>query len=125
MNLVQPFHIINSLSFHHQQSSPLMSSSRHVRSSSNAKKREASSYVTCSRYGVLQTVKSNKPHFCQCLRSSNLQTSVTNDRLVSSINQEDLHCDPMNDDLSEPEINHDFVHRHLSVESQSLLANSD
>jgi hypothetical protein len=31
----------------------------------------------------------------------------------------------MVNDLSEPEINHDFVGRHLLVEWQALLANSD
>jgi hypothetical protein len=92
---MHPFHIIHSLSFlsdsllHHQGSSPLMSS-RHVHSSSNAKKREVSSNVTCSRGGVLQTVKSIKWHFPQCFGSPNLHTSVTNDTLVSSLDQEDL-----------------------------------
>jgi hypothetical protein len=87
---------------HHQGSIPLMSSSHRVCSSSTAKKWKPSTNVTCSRYGVVQTVKSIKRHFPQCLGSSNLRTSVNNDTLVSSIDREDLHCDPMVDGLSEP-----------------------
>jgi hypothetical protein len=43
---------------------------------------------------------------------------VSNDTLVPPINPDELNCDPMVDDLSEP----DFVRRLLSVESQNLLA---
>jgi hypothetical protein len=43
---------------------------------------------------------------------------VSNDTLVPPINPDERDCDPMVDDLSEP----DFVRRHLSVESQNLLA---
>jgi hypothetical protein len=51
--------------------------------------------------------------------------NLNNDTLVSSIDQEDLYCDSMVNDFSEPRIYHDFVRRHLSVESQNLLARSD
>jgi hypothetical protein len=43
---------------------------------------------------------------------------VSNDTLVPPIDPDKRDCDPMVDDLSEP----DFVLRHLSVESQNLLA---
>ena len=103
-----------------------MSSSRNVRRSNNSKKRESSSNVTCSRCGVVQTVKSIKRHYPQCSGSSNnLRTSFKNDMLDSSNGPDDLQFDPMVDDLSEPEMNPDFVRRHLSVESQILLADSD
>ncbi len=103
-----------------------MSSSRNVRRSNNSKKRESSSNVTCSRCGVVQTVKSIKRHYPQCSGSSNnLRTSFKNDMLDSSTGLDDLQFDPMVDDLSEPEMNPDFVRRHLSVESQILLADSD
>jgi hypothetical protein len=89
-----------------------------VRSSRNAKKREPSSNVTCFICGVVQTFQSFKRHFPQCLGSSNLRTSVSNDTLVPPINTDELDCDPMVNDLSKL----DFVCRHLSVESQNLLA---
>jgi hypothetical protein len=53
-----------------------------------------------------ETVKSFKRHFPQCLGSSNLQTSVRNDTLVPPIHPDKCDCDPMVDDLSEP----DFVY---------------
>jgi hypothetical protein len=71
--------------------------------------------LTCSRCGVVQTVKSIKRHFPQCSGSPNLRTSVNNDTLASSIDQEDFHSDSMVNNFSEPEINHDFVRGHLSV----------
>jgi hypothetical protein len=43
---------------------------------------------------------------------------VSNDTLVQPIDSDERDCDPIVDDLSEP----DFVRRHLSVESQNLLA---
>jgi hypothetical protein len=46
---------------------------------------------------------------------------VSNDTLVPPIDPDKGDCDPMVDDLSEP----DFVRRHLSVESQNLLACND
>ena len=45
--------------------------------------------------------------------------------LDSSNGPDDLQFDPLVDDLSVPEMNPDFVRRHLSVESQILLADSD
>jgi hypothetical protein len=95
-----------------------MSSSRSVRSSRNAQKRERGSNVTCFRCGLVQTVKSFKRHFPQYSGSSDLRTSVSNDTLIPAIDPDKRDCDPMVDDLSEP----DFVRRHLSVESQNLLA---
>jgi hypothetical protein len=89
-----------------------------VRGSRNAHKREPGSNVTCFRCGLVQTVKSFKQHFPQCSGASNLRTSVSNDTLVPPIDPDERDCDPMVDDLSEP----DFVPRHLSVESQNLLA---
>jgi hypothetical protein len=85
-----------------------------VRSSRNAKKQEPGSNVTCFRCGLVQTVKSFSPVF----GSSNLRTSVSNGTLVPPIDPNERDCDPMVDDLSEP----DFVRRPLSVESQNLLA---
>jgi hypothetical protein len=123
INLVQPVHMITSLilsvsPIHLQGSISLISSSRSVRSSRNAKKREPGSKVTCFRCGLVQTVKSFKWHFPQCLGSSSLRTSVSNDTLVPPINPDKRDCDPMVDDLSKP----DFVRRHLPVESQNFLA---
>jgi hypothetical protein len=89
-----------------------------VRSSRNAQKREPGSNVACFRCGLVQTVKPFKWHFPQCSGSSNLRTSMSNDTLVAPINPDKRDCDPMVDDLSEP----DFVRRHLWVESQNLLA---
>jgi hypothetical protein len=89
-----------------------------VRSSRNAQKREPGSNVTCFRCGLVQTVKSFKRHFPQYSGSSDLRTSVSNDTLIPAIDPDKRDCDPMVDDLSEP----DFVRRHLSVESQNLLA---
>jgi hypothetical protein len=87
-----------------------------VRSSRNAKKWEPD--VTSFRCGLVQTVKSFKRHFPQYLGSSNIRTSVGNDTLVPPIDPDKRDCDPMVDDLSEP----DFIRRHLSVELQNLLA---
>ena len=95
-----------------------MCSSRSVRSSCNAQKREPGSNVTCIRCGLVQTVKSFKRHFPQCSGSSNLRTSVSNDTLVPPIDPDERDCDPMVDNLSKP----DFVRRHLPVESQNFLA---
>jgi hypothetical protein len=89
-----------------------------VRSSRNAQKQEPGSNVTCFRCELVQTVKSFKRHFPLCSGSSNLRTSVSNDTLIPPIDPDERDCDPMVDDLSEP----DFVRRHLSVESQNLLA---
>jgi hypothetical protein len=59
---VSPIHLQGSIS--------LMSSSRSVRSSRNAQKREPGSNVTCFRCGLVQTVKSFKRHFPHCSGAS-------------------------------------------------------
>jgi hypothetical protein len=96
-----------------------MSSSGSVHSSHNAKKQEPGSNVTCSRCGLVQTVKSFKRHFPQCLGSSNLRTSVSNDTLVPLIDPDKRDCDPMVDDLSEPDFV--FVTRRLNRKTSLLV----